>query len=317
MRQGFWPYLGKRLLISIWVALGVSAFVFLIIHLVPGDPVRVMLGLQASNAEVARIRRLMGFDRPLYVQYWRWLVALLHGNLGKSYLTEIPVIQLILQRLPRTLSLSAAALFISLVIAVPSGIFAAARPNSLLSYVVTFFTQLGIAIPDFWLGVLMILMFAVWLRWLPPSGYVSPGRDFAGWLQHLILPALTVGLVNAAVLTRFVRSSVIEVLGEDYVRTARSKGVAERRILYRHALRNAAIPIVTVIALQTAFLLGGVIIIEVIFAWPGLGRLAVTAIFDRDYPVVQGSVLLEALIFVAVNLIADLTYALIDPRIKY
>jgi peptide/nickel transport system permease protein len=310
-------FLLRRLLTTLLVLLGVSFVVFMIIHLVPGDPVRIMLGLQADQAKVEEIRRMMGFDRPLLVQYGDWLWSALNGDLGESFITGASVAQAVAERLPATLSLALAALIIALIIALPAGTISALRPGSLIDYLAMFFSQVGVSLPDFWLGILLILIFSLGLGWLPPSGYTPPFEDFAGWLSHLILPAMTVGLITASILTRFIRSAVLEVLHQNYVRTARAKGLPERRVINRHVLLNAAIPIVTIVGLQMASLLGGVIIVEVIFAWPGLGRLALDAVVRRDYPMVQGAVLLVALTFAVVNVLVDLLYAYLDPRIKY
>jgi peptide/nickel transport system permease protein len=309
-------FLLRRLLTTLLVLLGVSFVVFMIIHLVPGDPVRIMLGLQADQAKVEEIRRMMGFDRPLIVQYGDWLWSTLHGDLGESFITGASVGQAVAERLPATISLALAALIIALVIALPAGTISALRPGSFVDYAAMLFSQIGVSLPDFWLGILLILVFSLALGWLPPSGYAAPLEDFGGWLTHLILPAMTVGLITASILTRFIRSAVLEVLHQNYVRTARAKGLPERRIISRHVLLNAAIPIVTIVGLQMASLLGGVIIVEVIFAWPGLGRLALDAVVRRDYPMVQGAVLLVALTFAMINVLVDLLYAYLDPRIK-
>ena len=310
-------FLVRRLLTTLLVMLGVSFVVFMIIHLVPGDPVRVMLGLQADQAKVEEIRQLMGFDRPLLVQYVDWLWNALQGDLGQSFITGQSVSEAVFQRLPATLSLAVAALLIALIIALPAGIISAVYPRSAWDYSAMLFSQIGVSIPDFWMGIMFILVFSLALGWLPPSGYTSPTEDFWGWLSHLILPALTVGLISASIMTRFVRSAMLETLHEDFVRTARAKGLAERRTLLRHVLPNAAIPIVTIVGLQMAALLGGVVIVEIIFAWPGLGRLALDAVIRRDYPMVQGAVLLVALSFAVINLLVDLLYAYLDPRVKY
>jgi peptide/nickel transport system permease protein len=310
-------FLIRRLLATLLVMLGVSFVVFMIIHLVPGDPVRVMLGLQADQAKVEEIRQLMGFDRPLLVQYADWLWSALHGDLGQSFITGQSVSEAVIQRLPATLSLAMAALLIALAIALPAGIISAVFPRSLWDYSAMFFSQVGVSIPDFWMGIMFILVFSLALGWLPPSGYTNPSEDFWGWLSHLILPAMTVGLISASIMTRFVRSAMLETLHEDFVRTARAKGLVERVTLLRHVLPNAAIPIVTIVGLQMASLLGGVVIVEIIFAWPGLGRLALDAVIRRDYPMVQGAVLLVALSFAVINLVVDLLYAYLDPRVKY
>jgi len=310
-------FLVRRLLTTLLVMLGVSFVVFMIVQLVPGDPVRVMLGLQADQAKIEEIRQLMGFDRPLLVQYVDWLWSALHGDLGQSYITGQSVSEAVAQRLPATLSLALAALIIALLIALPAGIISAVFPRSAWDYSAMLFSQIGVSIPDFWMGIMFILVFSLALGWLPPSGYARPTENFGEWLSHLILPALTVGLISASIMTRFVRSAMLETLHEDFVRTARAKGLAERRTLLRHVLPNAAIPIVTIVGLQMASLLGGVVIVEIIFAWPGLGRLALDAVIRRDYPMVQGAVLLVALSFAVINLGVDLLYAYLDPRVKY
>ena len=307
----------RRILLSIPVCFGISVVVFLLIHLVPGDPARVMLGLQATDETVAAIREELGLNRPLPVQYVDWAWHLLQGDLGESYLTGESVFGAVVGRMPATLTLTVAAFVTSLLIAVPIGIISGTRPYSRTDYGAMVFSQLGIAIPEFWLGIMLILVFSLYLGWVPPSGYVSLMEDPVSWLKHLVLPAVTVGVVNAAVLTRFLRSSVLEVMHQDYVRTARAKGVVERRVILLHALKNALIPTVTVIGLQFAFMLGGVVVVEVIFAWPGVGRLALDAISRRDYPMVQGAVLAVTITFVLINLLVDVLYAYLDPRIKY
>ncbi len=310
-------FIVRRLLTTILVALGVTFISFLIIHLVPGDPARIMLGLNATEEKVIEVRRAMGLDRPFLVQYGSWLWDLMRGDLGESFITGQGVTEAVLQRLPRTLTLAGAALLLALLIALPAGIVAALRPRSGVAYFATLFSQVGVSIPDFWMGIMLILLFSLTLRWLPPSGYVAFSEDPMGWLSHLILPAITVGIVSGSVLTRFVRSAMLEALHQDYVRTARAKGLHERRVVLRHVLQNALIPVVTVVGLQLAGLLGGVVIVEVIFAWPGLGRLALDAVQRRDYPMVQGAVLFVALSFALINLIVDILYAYLDPRIKY
>ena len=310
-------FLVRRLLTTLLVALGVTFVTFLIIQLVPGDPARIILGINADQAKVEELRHIMGLDRPLLVQYGDWLWSLLHGDLGESYITGQSVMEAVLERLPRTLALAGAALSIALLIALPLGIISAMRPRSPMDYSAMVFSQVGVSIPDFWMGIMLILIFSLTLRWLPPSGYVALTENPVEWLRHLILPAITVGIISASVITRFVRSSMLETLHQDYVRTARSKGLGEPLIVGRHVLKNAFIPVITVIGLQLAALLGGVVIVEVIFAWPGVGRLALDAVQRRDYPMLQGAVLFIALSFAVINLIVDLLYAYLDPRIKY
>jgi len=307
----------RRILFVIPVCLGISMVVFLLIHLVPGDPARVMLGLQANDEKVAQIHEQLGLDRPLPVQYVDWLGHLLQGDMGQSYLTGEGVVHAVLGRMPATLTLTVAAFLISLLIAVPMGIISGTRPYTRFDYAAMIFTQLGVAIPEFWLGIMLILIFSLHVGGLPPSGYVPLGDNALEWFKHLVLPAITVGLINAAVLTRFLRSSMLEVMHQDFIRTARAKGVMNRNVIMVHTLKNALIPTVTVIGLQFAFMLGGVVVVEVIFAWPGVGRLALDAIYRRDYPMVQGAVLAVALTFVLINLVVDILYAYLDPRIKY
>jgi peptide/nickel transport system permease protein len=310
-------YTLRRLAQAIVVMLGVSVIVFLLVHLVPGDPIRVSLGTRFDPDTYAALRERAGFDKPLVVQYVSWLGNALTGDLGVSFRSGQPVTTALIERLPATLSLAFAALVVALLIALPLGIVSALKSGSRLDYAATVVSQAGISIPDFWMAILLILLFSLTLGWLPPSGYASPLEDPLEWLQHLLLPAVTVGVVSGAVLTRFVRSSVLEAMGQDYTRTAQAKGLRERVVLTRHVLRNALVPIITVTGLQLAYLLGGVIIVEVIFAWPGLGLLALNAVNARDYPVLQGAVLLIAVVFLLINLLVDLLYAYADPRIKY
>jgi peptide/nickel transport system permease protein len=310
-------YLVRRVAQSVVVLLGVSVVVFALVHLVPGDPIRVSMGTRFNQAAYDQLRERAGFDLPLPVQYGRYLAGAATGDLGVSFRSGRPVTTTLVDRLPATLSLAGAALIVALVIAVPLGIVSAVRSGSKLDYAATVFSQAGISIPDFWMGIMLILVFGGVLKWLPPSGYASPLSDPVQWLRHLILPAVTVGVVSGSILTRFVRSAVLESLGEDYTRTARSKGLPEHTVVTRHVLRNALVPIITVTGLQLAYLLGGVIIVEVIFAWPGLGQLALIAVENRDYPVLQGAVLLVAAIFLLINLLVDLLYAAVDPRIRY
>jgi peptide/nickel transport system permease protein len=295
----------------------VSVVVFSLIHLTPGDPVNIMLREEADPATAATLRRQLGLDRPLPLQYAAWLGRAVQGELGRSIRTNQPVTDAIRQRVPVTLSLAAAALLVALAIGLPAGILAAVRRNSVVDVAATLVAISGVSLPSFWLAILLILVFSVTLGWLPPLGWVSPGRDLGAWVRSLVLPAVTLGVAIAAVVMRMTRASLLEVLELDYVRTARAKGLAERRIVLGHALRNALIPVVTVIGLQAGALLGGAVITETIFALPGVGRLLVDAIFQRDFPIVQGVVLVLALNFLIVNLLVDLTYAWLDPRIRY
>ena len=289
------------------VGLGVSVAVFALVHL-SGDPVLLMVSPDAPPEVVTTTRHVLGFDRPLYEQFGRYLGNALQGNLGVSLRMNRPVTTLILERLPATLQLTVAALVIAVVVAIPAGIVSAVKRGTLIDRLAMAGAVAGQAVPIFWLALLLIAFFGVRLRWLPVYG--------SGSLAHFVLPAVSLSTIIMGRLARLVRSSMLEVLGQDYVRTARAKGVGESRVLAVHALKNAAIPIVTLLGLQFAQLLGGAVVTETIFAWPGIGRLVVEAIFNRDFPVVQGVVLLVSLIFVAVNLLVDLSYAVLDPRIR-
>jgi peptide/nickel transport system permease protein len=309
-------FLARRVVQMILALLGVSIVVFALIHMVPGDPVRVALGTRFDPDLYNTLRERVGLDKPLIEQYFTWLGHALTGDLGVSFRNGQPVTTLILQRLPATVTLALAALFIALVVALPAGIISAVRSGSPLDYTVSAASQIGISMPDFWAGVMYILLFALTLQWLPSSGYVSFTESPVEWARHLLLPALTIGLISGSIITRFVRSSVLEALNQDYVLTARAKGLSEWQIVRRHVLPNAWIPIVTVVGLQLGFLLGGVVVTEVIFAWPGLGRLALLAVKDRDYTVLQGAVLYIAFMFLAINLVVDIIYARLDPRVR-
>nr|WP_255378153.1 ABC transporter permease [Quadrisphaera sp. DSM 44207] len=300
---------------SVLVLLGVSVLVFALVHLVPGDPVRLALGTRFSQEAYDALRERSGLDLPLVQQYLTWAGRALTGDLGVSFRSGEPVTLLILERLPATLTLALAAILVALLIAVPLGTASALRPRSLVDSAATVVSQAGISIPDFWLGIVLILLFAGTLGWLPSGGYVPLTEDPLGWAQRLVLPAFVTGVVSGSVITRFVRSSVLEALGSDHVRTARAKGLPARQVLTWHVLRNAMLPLVTVTGVQLAYLLSGVVVVEIVFAWPGLGQLALQAVQARDYPVLQGAVLLFALVFLLVNLGVDLLYGRLDPRI--
>jgi peptide/nickel transport system permease protein len=324
-------YFLRRVLSTIGVLLGVSLLVFLMLHLTPGDPIAVMIGTEgmADPTMVANLRRELGLDQPLSVQYLRFLRRAAVGDLGRSIRTNEPVRLEVMARFPATAELAVAALILSTAIGLAAGVTSAVRQYSLLDHAGMIGALLGASIPVFWLGLMLILVFAVRYPLLPVSGRGAPLGEavallfqgdpsmLARALRHLILPAVCLGLSRAAVVARLARSSMLEVLRQDYVRTARAKGLVERAVVYRHALRNALIPIVTIIGLQFGFLLGGAVIAEVVFSWPGVGRLAVDSILARDYPVVQGCVLLVASIFVLLNLSVDLIYGWLNPRIRY
>ena len=303
-------YLIRRLLQSLLVLLGVSAVVFLILHLT-GDPAILLLPQDATAEDIARLRAQLGFNDPLIVQYLRFLRGAVQGNFGDSLRHGEPAMHLVLERLPATFELAGAGLLIALCLAIPAGILSAVRRNTVLDYISTVVALLGQAMPTFWLGIMLILVFSVHLGWLPSSG--RGGGDPV----HLILPAVTLGLFTTARITRLTRSGMLEVLGQDYIRTARAKGVSEPPVVWKHALRNASIPIITIVGIELGTLLGGSVITETIFAWPGVGRLSVQAIFNRDYPVVQAAVFLLASTFVVVNFLVDITYTYLDPRIRF
>lgn len=310
-------YLTRRALTLLPILLLMSIIVFALIRMIPGDPIDVMYGGEGmDDVRRAALAREMGLDQPIVVQYGRWLLRAAGGDLGNSYRAGLPVMQLIGQRLPATLWLSLSAMFLSLLVALPLGLLAAVKRNSGADMGATAFAILGISMPNFWSGILLVLVFSIWLGWLPSIGYVSPFDDFWLSIRHLILPAITLGWALAGVTTRLARSSLLEELGKDYVRTARGKGLSERAVLLRHALRNALIPTVTMIGLQMGFLIGGTVVVETVFAWPGVGMLVVDSIFARDYPVVQGVVLVIAVIVVLINLLVDVTYTVLDPRIR-
>jgi peptide/nickel transport system permease protein len=300
-------FLVRRLLQSLVVLLGVSFVVFFILFLA-GDPVLILLPPEASAEDIRLFRERMGFNDPFLVQYGRFLGGALRGNFGESIRHGEPAFHLVVERMPATFQLSGAALLIALCLSIPAGILSAVRRNSVLDYFSTVVALLGQSMPTFWLGIMLILLFSVQLQWLPSSG--------RGELRHLVLPAITLGLFTTARITRLTRSGMLEVLSQDYIRTARAKGVSDPPVVWKHALKNAAIPIVTIVGIELGTLLGGSVITETIFAWPGVGRLSVQAIYNRDYPVVQAAVFLLATTFVLVNVVVDILYTFLDPRIR-
>ena len=301
-------YLLRRLWQAVLVLFGVSVVVFLILHLT-GDPAALLLPPDASAEDVVRFRQAMGFDDPVAVQYVRFLKGALRGDFGESVRHGEPAMDLVLERLPATYELAGAGLLLALCLAIPAGIISAVKRNTPIDYFSTVVALMGQAMPTFWLGIMLILVFSVRLNWLPSSG--------RGDLQHLILPAVTLGLFTTARITRLTRSGMLEVLGQDYIRTARAKGVSEKPVVWKHALKNASIPIVTIVGIELGTLLGGSVITEIIFAWPGVGRLSVQAIFNRDYPVVQAAVFILASTFVFLNFLVDVAYTWLDPRIRF
>ena len=309
-------FVARRLLFSAVVMLGVLVLVFALVHLVPGDPVRIALGTRYTPEAYEALRTASGLDRPLVSQFFGYLGSALTGDLGVSFRNGDPVTLTLLERLPATLSLGFVGIVIALAIALPAGIYAALHEGRLSDALVRVTSQFGVSIPDFWMGILLIALFSTVLGWLPTSGYRPLFEDPAGWLRHVVLPGLTVGVVAAAILTRYVRSAVLEVSAMGYVRTARSKGLSPRVVTLRHTVRNALVPILTITGIQLATLLGGVIVVEVVFAWPGVGRLVFNAVAARDYPLIQGAVLLIAALFLVINLLVDVLYAVVDPRIR-
>lgn len=307
----------RRLLASIPVLVLVTFGVFSLIHLTPGDPVEAMMGESQDPVAKEALRHELGLDRPLYVQYAVWVGRLVQGDLGRSIRNNEPVVENVGRRIRPSIQLALFAMLISLVVAFPVGVLSAVRRNSPIDGFGTMFALFGICMPNFLIALLLIFVFGVTLRWLPISGYVDPLQDPVAGLRSLTLPAVTLGLALAAVITRTLRSSLLEVLSEDYIRTARAKGLADRLTIRRHALKNALIPVVTLLGLQFGTLIGGAVITEYVFALPGIGRLVVDAIFSRDYPLVQGVILLIATGFILSNLLVDIVYGWLDPRIRY
>lgn len=302
-------YAVKRLLSMIPVLFGVSLLLFLMLRLLPGDPAQVLAGQMASPEDVRQIRAQLGLDRPIAQQYLAFLGRLARLDLGRSARTQNPVIEEIGARLPNTLLLAAAAIVLACLFGIPAGILSAVRPYTWVDYLVTVAGLFGISMPVFWLGIMLVIVFSVGLQWLPAGG--------TGSWRHVVLPAVTLAAFVVAFIARMTRATMLETLSQDYTTTARAKGLTERTVVLRHALRNALIPIVTVVGLQFGLLLGGAVLTETVFAWPGLGRLIVDSILARDYPMIQGAILIFGLLYILVNLAVDLAYAFIDPRIRY
>ena len=310
-------YIYRRLLLLFPMLLGVSAFTFLLLQVVPGDPVTAAYGLDIENmdpGQVERIREQLGLNDPLPVQYLRYLGRLLQGDMGRSISTRRPIATDLLQRYPATMILALASLLIVVTIALPLGVLSARYRNSWIDHLAMLISLFGVSMPNFWVGIMLILLFALYIPLFPSYG-MRPGLE--GTLKSLILPALTLGTSLAGLVTRLTRSSMLEVISQDYMRTARSKGLSERQVLIKHGLKNACIPVITVLGLQFAGLLSGAVIVERVFAWPGIGRFAVDAISRRDYPVIMGTVLIFATTFVVINLLLDILYVYVDPRIRY
>jgi peptide/nickel transport system permease protein len=309
-------YVGARLLQAVPVLFLSSVVVFLFIRLVPGDPAVTMAGPNATPDQVAALRRVYQLDRPLPVQYLTWLGRLVQGDLGVSYTTRRPVAALVAQRLPATLHLAVGTMLVMLVVGGPLGVVCAVRPRWAVSRAIAILNAVALATPTFWLGILLLLLFAVSLRWVPPSGFVSITEQPLESMRLLVLPCLTLGASGTAIVIRFMRASMSEVMHSDFIRTAHAKGLRESAIVTRHVLRVAALPVVTVLAVQFGYLLGGAVITEAVFGWPGVGRLTLDAIGNRDYLIVQAMMLFFVAVFIAVNVVADLCYAILDPRIR-
>jgi ABC-type dipeptide/oligopeptide/nickel transport system permease component len=315
---GLQGYVVRRLLLAVPVLVGVSILVFAVMHLSPGDPAAIMLGAQATREDVERLHRDLGLDRALPVQYARWIGRVLQGDLGRSIPLGREVLPEVLIRFKATLILTGGALLVALLIGVPAGIVSATRQYTWLDRLSMGVAVTGVSLPVFWTGIMLIIVFSLTLRWLPSAGMFSPyGGGLGDLAWHLVLPAITLGTASAAALARMTRSAVLEIVRQDFVRSARAKGLDERAVVGRHVLKNALNPIVTVLGIQVGTLLGGAILTETVFSWPGLGSMMVRAIQARDYPLVQGGVLLIATTFVLVNLLVDLLYAWFDPRIRY
>jgi peptide/nickel transport system permease protein len=310
-------YIIRRLIHAAFIVWGVATLVFFMLQIIPGDPIILMLGEEYTPEAADQLRERLGLDEPIYVQYFKWVGNVIQGDLGRSTATGETVSDAIKTSLPKTLSIAVVSFAIAVLIAFPAGILAALKRNSFIDYTVSILAFVGVSMPSFWFAIVLILLFAVNLGWLPAVGYTPISDGVWEWFKHLILPSIAVGMGYAAILMRFIRAGLLEVLGSDYVRTARSKGLRERAVIGRHAMRNALIPIVTVAGIQLALLLNGSVVVEIVFSIRGMGRLLVRGILDKDYPVVQAVILLIAMIFVMANLIVDILYTILDPRIRY
>jgi peptide/nickel transport system permease protein len=310
-------YIVRRVLATVPVMAVVAVFVFGLLHLSPGDPAAIIAGDNANGDEIARIRAQLALDRPIYIQFATWAWKLLHGDLGVSIFTNLPVIKLIGQRVEPTVALTVATLIVSVVLAIPLGVVAAWKAGTWIDRLVMAFAVLGFSVPVFVLAYVLIYVFAVSTRLLPVQGYVSLRDGVGPFLSHLALPAMALGMVYTALIARITRASMLDVLSQDYIRTAQAKGLSSGRVLIRHALKNAAVPIVTIIGIGVALLISGVVVTETVFAIPGVGRLTVDAILRRDYPVIQGVILITSGVYVLMNLLVDLSYTVLDPRIRY
>jgi peptide/nickel transport system permease protein len=310
-------YIVRRILATIPVMVVVAVFVFALLHLSPGDPAAIIAGDNATTADIDRIRAALGLDQPIYVQFGSWVWRLMHGDLGISIFTNLPVSTLIHQRIGPTVALAVSTLLVSITAAIPLGVLAAWKAGQWIDRLVMLLAVFGFSVPVFVLAYILIYLFAIATNLLPVQGYVSPADGLRPFLSHLVMPSLALGLVQTALIARITRASMLEVLAQDYIRTAHAKGLSSENVLLRHALKNAAVPIATIIGIGVALLISGVVVTETVFAIPGLGRLTVDAILRRDYPIIQGIILIFSAAYVLVNLMVDLSYALLDPRIRY
>jgi peptide/nickel transport system permease protein len=307
----------RRLGSAVPILLIVSLITFGMIHMIPGDPAAAIAGLSATPEQIAELRAQLGLDQPLLTQLFHWYVALLHGDLGRSLLMGQPVAQVTFERLPITLALSAYALVLTLAFGLASGVIAALKQNTIVDQLAMMLAMVGISMPNFWLGLLMILFFAVWLGWLPTGGYIAFTDDPLGWLRTSTMPAISLALLQVGLLARITRSTMLEVLRQDYIRTARAKGLPNRQVVVKHALSNALIPITTVVGIIISLLISGSVVTESLFSVPGIGQLLTQAVLSRDYPMVQGGLLIVTAVLVLVNILVDVSYAMLDPRVRY
>ncbi len=310
-------YILHRTLLFIPTVFGISLLIFALLRVMPGDVAAAILGDERRPEVIEQVRHDLGLDKPLPLQYLEWMGGVIRGDFGKSYWYKTSVLEEIAKRYPVTLELAVLSIFFAILIAIPTGVISAIKQDTMVDYTLRIFTIGGLAIPNFWLGTLMILALVIWFRWIPPFGYVSPTQDLWANLQQFLLPSLALGYSLSAILSRMTRSQMLEVLREDYIRTARAKGLLERNVVLRHALKNMLLPVVTLSGIQLGFLLGGTVIMESIFVLPGMGRNLVDSILHRDYPMTQGIVLLMALTYTTINLLVDVLYAWLDPRINY
>jgi peptide/nickel transport system permease protein len=310
-------YILKRLLVSLPVLFGISLIAFFLVRLVPGDTVTAMLGTNYNEEQAQVLRAAYGLDQPLFVQYFLWIGNVLQGDFGFSFFTSQPVLAAIVERLPVTLQLTVMSVIFGLLIAIPLGALAAIKRNSIFDYSASFLGMLGLSVPNFWLGTLMILFLSLFLGWFPSGGFVEFGLDPVENMKRMLLPAIALGTSVGAVVMRMTRSSMLEVISQEYIKMARAKGVPNNLLVWKHAMKNALVPVVTVIGIQTGYLLGGSIVIEQIFSLPGIGQLALQAITNRDYALLQGTILFVAVAFVVINLVVDIIYVLLNPKIRY